>query len=183
VPLRSNEVAGEAYWWWEDSHIDCRNWLILQELHTLYTPHLEGPQFSDLVTECKEILAGMVKMLESRAVKVVDNTESEPEVDDNPEPELEVYDKPGPEVIAELMSQQEETSPQPMKVEELPIETIVDLLAEPTLQLVPPLTDIRVSFFLRSPDAYDPLQISLHETGPQDIRLLMVQMQSVQFSS
>ena len=61
-------------------------------------PHLERPQFSNLVAECKEILASMVKMLESRAIKAVDNTESEPEVDDNPEPE--VYDELGSEVIA-----------------------------------------------------------------------------------
>ena len=73
---------------WEASHIDCRDWLILQEfLHTWYAPYLEGPQFSDLVAECKGILAGIVKMLESMAVKVVDNPESEPEVDDNSEPE------------------------------------------------------------------------------------------------
>ena len=49
----------------------------------------------------------MVKMLESRAVKAIDNSELEPEVDDNPEPEPKVYDKPelGPEVIAESVSQ------------------------------------------------------------------------------
>ena len=48
----------------------------------------------------------MVKMLESMAVKAVDNAESEPEVDDNLEPEPEFYEKPesGPEIIAELVS-------------------------------------------------------------------------------
>jgi len=72
------KLAGEAYWWWEDSHIDCRNWLILQELlHTRYAPHLEGPQFSDMFAECKEILTGMVKMLESKAVEVIEDPESE----------------------------------------------------------------------------------------------------------
>ena len=52
-------------------------------------------------------------------MKAVDNTKSEPEVDDNLEPEPEVYEKPEPwsEVIAELVSQQEETFPQPMEVE------------------------------------------------------------------
>jgi len=47
-----------------------------------------------------------VKMLESRAVKTDENTESETEVDDNTE-EPEVYDKsePGPKVIAKLVSQ------------------------------------------------------------------------------
>ena len=48
-----------------------------------------------------------MKMLESRAVKAVDNPESESEVDGNPESEPEVYDKsePGPKVIAKLVSQ------------------------------------------------------------------------------
>ena len=84
------KLAGETYWWWKDGHIDCQNWLILQELHIRYAPHLEGPQFSDLIAECKEILAGMVKMLENRTVKVVDNPESELKVDDNTEPEPKV---------------------------------------------------------------------------------------------
>ena len=44
-----------------------------------------------------------------------------------------------------------------MKVEELHVETFVDLSSELTLELVPPLTAISVSFFLRSPDVYDPL--------------------------
>jgi len=61
-----------------------------------YAPHLEGPQFSDLVAKCKEILAGMMKMLEHKAVEVVEDLEPEPTVDD----------KSGPEVVAELVSQQ-----------------------------------------------------------------------------
>ena len=70
-----------------------------------YAPHLEGLQFSDLVAECKEILACMVKMLKSKAVKAVDNSESESEVDDNPEPEPEDYEPElRPEVIAEWVS-------------------------------------------------------------------------------
>ena len=79
----------------------------LKELHTRYAPHLEGLQFSDLVAECKKILTCMVEMLKRKAVKAVDNSESEPEVDDNPEPKPEVYDNPesGPKVIAELVSQ------------------------------------------------------------------------------
>ena len=105
------KLAGEAYQWWKDSHIDCRDWLILKELlHTRYAPHLEGPQFSDLIAECKEILAGMVKMQENMAVKAADDSKSKQEFDDNLEAESEVYDEsgPGPEVIAELVSQQEE---------------------------------------------------------------------------
>ena len=62
-----------------------------------------------------------------------------------------------------------------MKVEELPVETLVDLPAELTLELVPPLTVMRVSFFLKSPDVYDPLQICLQKPGSQEIRSLMMQ--------
>ena len=47
-----------------------------------------------MVTECKEILTGMVKMLESKTVKIVEDLE----------PESEVDDKPGAEVVAELVS-------------------------------------------------------------------------------
>ena len=49
----------------------------------------------------------MVKMLESKAIKTVDNPKSEPEIDDNLEPKPEVYDKPEPrpEVTAESVSQ------------------------------------------------------------------------------
>ena len=82
----------------------------------------------------------MVKMLESRAVKAVDNPESEPEVDDNSESE--------PEVDAESVSQQEKIFPQPMEVEKLPVETLVCLSAEPTLELVSPFAGMGVSFFL-----------------------------------
>ena len=137
----------------------------------------EGAQFSDLVAECKEILAGMIKMLESRAIKAIDNPESEPEIDDNSESKSKVYDKsePRPEVIAESVSQQEKISLQPIKVEELSVKTLVDLPAEPTLDLIPPLTVMRVSFFLRSSDVYDPLQICLQEPGSQKIRPIMVQ--------
>jgi len=46
---------------------------------------------------------------------------------------------------------------------ELPIETLVDLPTEPTRELVPYLAAMRTSFFLRSPDVYDPLQIFLQE--------------------
>jgi len=81
------KLAGEAYWWWEDNHIDCREWFILQDsLRTRYAPHLERPQFSDLVVEYKKILAGMVKTLKSKMTEVVDSPESRPEIDDKPEP-------------------------------------------------------------------------------------------------
>ena len=81
------KLTGEAYWWWKDSHIDCRNWLIFQELlRARYAPQLEGSQFSDLIAECKEILAGMTKVLESKMVVVIEDPESESEID-KPEPE------------------------------------------------------------------------------------------------
>jgi len=87
------KVAEKAYWWWEDSHIDCEDWLILQELlRSRYAPHRDGPQFSDLISECKEILTSIVNMLEKE------------EVVKDPKPEPELDDKSGPEVVAELMS-------------------------------------------------------------------------------
>ena len=105
------KLVGKAYWWWKDSHIDCRDWFILQELlHTRYAPHLEGPQFSDQVAECKEILADMVKILESKAVEVVEDPELEPEFDEKSE------------VVVELVSLQEKIFSHPPEVVELPIE-------------------------------------------------------------
>jgi len=99
------KLAGKAYWWWEDNHIDCWDWLVLQDLlHIRYASHLEGPQFSDLIAECKEILADMVK-IESKVIEVVEDLEPELEVDDKPES--------GPEVVAELVTLQEEISHSP----------------------------------------------------------------------
>ena len=91
----------------------------------------------------------MVKILESKAIEVVENSKPESEIDDKPESQSEV--------VAELVSQKEEISPQPMKVVELPIETLVDFPAEPSIDLVPTVAAIRTSFFLRAPDEYDPL--------------------------
>ena len=88
----------------------------------------------------------MVKMLESKAVEFVENLELESEVND----------KRGPKVVDDTARR---ISPQPTEIIELPIETLVDNLAEPILKLVPSLTIIRASIFLRSPDVYDPLQI------------------------
>jgi len=157
-------LARDVYLWWKDSHIDCRDWLILQELlHNLvcFTP--QGPQFNDLVAECKKILTGIVKMLESKAVEVVEDSEPEPEIND----------RPGPEVAAELVSPQEEVFPRPMKVVRLSIEILVDLPVEPTMELAPSLTVIRASIFLRSPDVYDPLQIFLQKLVSQEIGTLI----------
>ena len=91
----------------------------------------------------------MMNKLESKAVEIVEDSELES----------------GLKVIAELVSLQEEISPRPTKVVESPIETLVGLPAELTLELVPSLTAIRASLFLRSPDVYDPLQIFLQEIG------------------
>ena len=80
----------------------------------------------------------MVTMLENKAVEVVEDSEL------------------GPEVVAELVSLQEELSSRPTKVIELPIESLLDLLAEPCIDLVPIVTAITTLFFLRSPDVYEP---------------------------
>ena len=100
----------------------------------------------------------MVKILESNAVEAVENSKSEPKVGDKPQLE------PGPKIVAELMSPQEDIFFRPIEVKEFTVETLVNLPAEPTLELVSPLTAMKVSFFLRSSDVYDPLQSFLHET-------------------
>ena len=143
---------------------------LTQDLRTQYDPHLEMLQFSDLVNECKEIIVGMVKILESKVVEVVEDSKLEPKVD---------KPKPGSEVVAELVSPQEKIFFRPTEVEELPIETLVDLSAEPTLELVPLLAAMKVSFFLRPPDVYDILQILqifLHEPVSQEISILVCEL-------
>ena len=57
-------------------------------------------------------------------------------------------------------------------MEEPLIETLVDHLTEPTIELVSSL--IVVS--LRSPDVYDPLQIFLQETVSQEIGILVCEL-------
>ena len=85
-------------------------------------------------------------MLKSKVVEVV--KEPEPKVD-----------QPVPKKFAELVSQQKEIFLRPMKVIELPIETLVDLPVEPSRDLIPTVAARRTSFFLRSPDVYDTVQI------------------------
>jgi len=91
VPLCLDKADWEVYWWWEDSHLDCRDWFVLQDLRIRYAPHLERPQFNDLVAEYKEILAGMEKILERMTIE-----------DSKPEPEIDEPES-GPEVV-ELVS-------------------------------------------------------------------------------
>ena len=86
--------------------------------------------------------------------------------DEDSEPKSEVVDKQesGPEAVAELVLPQEEIFSQPTEVEELPIETLLDLSAESITELVPSLIVNRASLFLTSPDVYDLLQIFLQKT-------------------
>ena len=60
-----------------------------------------------------------------------------------------------------------------MEVVELSIETLIDLPAEPIMKLVPHLTAIRASIFLRLPDMYNSLQIFLQEPVSQEIGTLI----------
>jgi len=69
---------------------------------------------------------------------------------------------------------QEEIFSQPIEVEELPIDTLVNLSTELTIELFSSVM-IFFSLSLRSPNIYDPLQIFLQEMGAQEIRLLKVQ--------
>ena len=88
--------------------------------------------------------------------------------------EPEVLDELEPEVVAELVSLQEKTHSRPIEVEESLIEISVDLLAEPTMELLSSSPVMRVLLFLRSVDIYDLLQIFL-QTSSQEIKILMVQ--------
>jgi len=107
----------EVYWWWKDNQADCQHWFVLQDLlHAQYVSHFERPQFSDLVIECKEILASVGNMLENMDAKGADT-----------EPPALVE----PKVVAELTLFQEEISSQSIEVEKLPNEALVNLLAEP----------------------------------------------------
>ena len=60
-------------------------------------------------------------------------------------------------------------------VDELPIETFVDLSIKSTMEFVSFFAAMRASLSFRSPDLYNPLQIFLQETGSQEIMLFMVQ--------
>ena len=131
-------------------------------LRTRYAPHLERSQFSDLVAECKEILVGVGKTLESMTVEGPESEVDEPES--------------GPEVVAELVSPQEDISSWPIEVEDLPTETLVDLLAESTMKLVPSLATKRASLFLRTPNEYDHLQIFLQETVSREVGTLICRL-------
>jgi len=88
------KLVEEPYHWLDDNYKFCWYWFSLQNLlRTLYAPHLyafeadckepnveqelelEKPQLSDLVAECKEILASVGKLLASYATKVVLDSE------------------------------------------------------------------------------------------------------------
>ena len=68
------------------------------------------------------MLVSMEKILESMIVE-------------EPGPEVVAELESGPEVVTELVSPQEEISSRPTKVEELHAETLVDLPAEPIMEL------------------------------------------------
>ena len=63
--------------------------------------------------------------------------------------------------------------PEP-EVKELLIGTLVDLLAESTMKLLPSSPAMRIPVSLRSPDLYDSFQIFLQETESQEIKLFKV---------
>jgi len=82
-----------------NSEVDC------EDPDVEHEPNLEKPQFSDLVVECKEILANVGKLLASYAAKVDSDPEPivliEPDIVDKPEPEA--VNEPEPEALVELV--------------------------------------------------------------------------------
>jgi len=59
------------------------------------------------------------------------------------------------------------------EVEEPPIETLVDLPTEPTMELVSFFTAKRATLSLRSPDVYNSLQIFLQEIRSEEIGIMV----------
>jgi len=92
----------------------------------------------------------MVKILEHKA-EIVKDPEPESKID---EPKVD-KPEPGSDVIDKLVSPPERISFRPIEVEELPIKILVNLSIELTLEPVPPLAAMEVSFILKSPDVYD----------------------------
>ena len=86
--------------------------------------------------------------------------EHEPEQDNAAklEPEPVVVDEP-------------ESEP---KIEEPLVKNSVDLSAELAMELMTSTPAMRVPVSQRSPDLYNPLQIFLHETESQEVRLFVV---------
>jgi len=68
-----------------------------------------------------------------------------------------------------LVPLQEKMSSRPTEVEEFPIETLIDLPAESTMELASIFTAMETSLSLRLPDVHDLLQIFLQETVSQKI--------------
>jgi len=134
------------------SHNFCRCWFVLQDLiRTRYASHL-------LHTEFRGTIVGIQKILEGVAAKVdIDSKPPilvKPEIVNKPEPESKVVDEP--ENVAELVPVQEKISLQPTEVEELSIDTLVDFLAEPTIELFLPAM-MFPSLFMRSLDCLRPI--------------------------
>ena len=72
-------LVGEAYGWLEDSHIDCRCWLVSQNLfHTRYALHFLYASEADY----------NAPNVEKPEPKDVEDSEAEPKVK-KPEPEVE----------------------------------------------------------------------------------------------
>ena len=93
-----------------------------------------SPSSSDLVTECKKLLADEGKILENMATKGTDpelSALTEAVVIDESESEVE---ESGPEIVAELPPLPEEVSSRSTEVEELPNEILMDLSPEPTME-------------------------------------------------
>ena len=95
------------------------------------------------------------------------------------EPDL---DEPESEVAVELISLQEKT-PRPTEVEDPLVEISLDLLAEPTVELLSSSPVMRVPLSLRSPDTYDPLQIFYNRQVHKRSSFLLCRVQSIQSSA
>jgi len=87
--------------------------------------------------------------------------------------------EPEPKDVKDSESEPELKEPEPEvkepEVEELPIETLIYLLTEPTMRSLSLSPTMIFSLSLRSPDVYDTLQIFLQEAKLQEIKQVMMQ--------
>jgi len=114
-----------------DVGLDCKSFL-----RTRYTPHLLYADYEEFNVEqepdnlsitdiCTEFREALERYVASQAAKI----DTEPESEAEPEPESEVEPESEPAVVNEL-------KPEP-EIEELLVETSVDLAAELSIELVP----------------------------------------------
>ena len=154
------KLVRKAYYWRKCSHIDYRCWFVLKDLHAFYARHI--------LYSSEEVY---------KEPEVVNESKPELEVINEPDPQspvlvkFDVFKELRPEIIAEsepVSKPEPEVEESETEVEELLIGTLIDLPAEPTMELLLSSPGMRIPVSLRPPNLYDPLQIFLKDTVTGD---------------